>query len=518
MPVNSVKGIRPFRSNDRDIPLTHESSSEAERVPFLTQEQAFLKSPDLEDGEYSDPSAASTDTAKIPTVTCSPASEPASSFDHLAPRFSSSRWRWPDILSLNLFPGGRRIVVHKDHIVRRGPLNTSHRPTALKKVLRWLAFSLMLLGLLEFIALLCGLLTSFFPDDADDEFDAVKSSGRLPQELGHWPTDFSADIHPVACHSHNDYWRKEPLFSALDAGCTGVEADVWLYDSELYVGHSIASLTSERTLRSLYINPLVKILEQQNPLTSFHPTLDVPRNGVFDTKPAQSLVLLIDFKNEGHAIWPHVVKQLDPLRRKNFLTYFNGTSVVEGPITVVVTGNAPFNEVVANQNYRDIFFDAPLGLMEKLSDTTATESARLDGGDDAHYSSSRRKRSENQGQGLSGAAPTNPAIYSPANSYYASVSFSSAVGWPWRGRLSRGQIERIRKQVAGAHARGLKVRYWSIPSWPRGMRNYLWRTLAKEGVDYLNVDDLQSATKGDWNWDKKSSWFSGPWRFWSSSK
>ena len=363
----------------------------------------------------------------------------------------------------------------------------------------------------------CGLLAAFFPDDLDDEFDGWKPTGRLSRELGHWPTDFSADIQPVSCHSHNDYWRQEPLFSALKAGCTGVEADVWLYDQDLYVGHSTASLTPERTLRSLYINPLIKILEQQNPLTPFHPSLDNPRNGVFDTEPTQTLVLLIDFKNEGQAIWPHVSRQLEPLRQKKYLTYFNGSSVVEGPITVVVTGNAPFSAVVANPHYRDIFFDAPLDLMEKLADKASpTESPmshalpledKVSGVRDA-------RSNENKGQGRSGSAPLNPAIYSPANSYYASVSFKRAIGRPWRGRLSRGQIDTIRKQIAGAHARGLKVRYWGVPKWPRGMRNYLWRVLVKEGVDYLNVDELRSATRGDWNWGKKPSWWGGPWRFW----
>jgi hypothetical protein len=320
----------------------------------------------------------------------------------------------------------------------------------------------------------------------------------------------------VACHSHNDYWRKEPLFSALRAGCTGVEADVWLYDEELYVGHSTASLTPERTLRNLYIQPLLKVLDQQNPITSLHRLLDIPRNGVFDTDPAQTLVLLIDFKNEGRAIWPYVVEQLEPLREKKFLTYFNGSTVVEGPITVVATGNAPFNMVVGSPHYRDIFFDAPLNLMDQLSDLIVppAQTHSLDGSQDSVV---EKRAADNQGQGHSGAAPSNAAIYSPANSYYASVDFTRSIGWPWRGYLSHGQKEKIRKQVAGAHARGLKVRYWGVPSWPKGMRNYLWRVLYREGVDYLNVDDLRDATQGTWTWGKKSSWFSGPWRFWSTT-
>ncbi|KIW33694.1 uncharacterized protein PV07_00522 [Cladophialophora immunda] len=509
---HSPSAIRAIR-NDTSSSFTDESSANSERVPFLTQEQTFIRCPDLEDGSLRDPATAaaavSPDTLKGSTITCL---ETSSSFDHRSSS-SSSRWRWTESLPvLNQLLGGRRTVVHKGHVVERGSLHKSIPTTPLRRVLRLLALTLMLLGILEFIALACGLVLSFFPDDADDEFDGWNPSHSTSRELGHWPTDFSADIHPVACHSHNDYWRKEPLFSALEAGCTGVEADVWLYDQDLYVGHSTASLTPERTLRSLYINPLVKILDQQNPHTSFHPTLDNPRNGVFDTRPSQSLVLLIDFKNEGHRIWPHVSAQLQPLRERRFLSYFNGSGFVEGPVTVVVTGNAPWDEVVANETYRDMFFDAPLDLMGKLTDNSDASEAPMDiqGGE------LDKRWGQNQGQGRSGAAPTDPAVYSQANSYYASVSFNSAIGWPWRGTLSRRQLEMMRKQIAGAHARGLKVRYWSVPSWPRGMRNYLWRTMVKEGVDYLNVDDLKSATSGEWNWDKKGPWFSGPWKFWPS--
>ena len=53
-----------------------------------------------------------------------------------------------------------------------------------------------------------------------------------------WRDDFSRDIVPKKCHSHNDYWRSVPLFSALAAGCTSVEADVWLAeDGALLVSH-----------------------------------------------------------------------------------------------------------------------------------------------------------------------------------------------------------------------------------------------------------------------------------------
>ncbi|RMZ76832.1 hypothetical protein DV738_g4752, partial [Chaetothyriales sp. CBS 135597] len=426
---------------------------------------------------------------------------------------SSAYWprRWPVLLPRSSEPW--RLAFFPICGAEKAPVAVARR-SALRRVLRLLLLSLMVLGALHLITLLCGLYLSLFSDDIDwpESSAPHRHAGagfpQLEPGNGNGPSDITADVLPVGCHSHNDYWRKKPLFSALHAGCTGVEADVWLFNDELYVGHNTAVLTPARTLRKLYINPLLRILDRQNPIHSLHPDLDTPRNGVFDTNPAQNLVLLIDFKGDGEAVWPHVYRQLEPLRERGYLTHFNGTAVVEGPIVVVATGNAPFHRIVENDDYRDIFFDAPLDLMDKASPISAS-----DDDDDLEKSQGLGLPSSNGGQGYSGAAPRNPNAYSPHNSYYASVSFKKAVlGFPtlWRNRLSPSQVELIRAQIKGAHARGLKVRYWSVPGWPISMRNYLWRVLVREGTDYLNVDNLAQATKGKWGkhvWGKETGWW-----------
>lgn len=70
---------------------------------------------------------------------------------------------------------------------------------------------------------------------------------------------------PIPCHSHNDYWRDKPLFDAIHAGCTSVEAEIWLDDSNeaLQVGHSHRELSQNRTLRNMYIDPLLNLLDRQ---------------------------------------------------------------------------------------------------------------------------------------------------------------------------------------------------------------------------------------------------------------
>lgn len=341
-------------------------------------------------------------------------------------------------------------------------------------------------GIIQFISISCAIAIAYFPD----EFDRATShwlSRDAPAGQSHWPTDISRDIIPVGCHSHNDYWRRVPLFSALQAGCISVEADVWLFDNELYVGHSTSALTPERTLRSMYVDPLVEVLDRQNPITRFHPTAERPFNGVFDTDPLQTLVLLIDFKTDGPTTWAQVVEQLSPLRDRGYLTYFNGDEVVRGPITIVGTGNTPFDLVVSNSTHRDIFFDAPLDML--------AEDDAQNRQDPQPKRRTAKQSTDNLGQGLSGIGSD---AFNPTNSYYASVSLKKSIGVPWPFHFTPHQMDRLRAQIRGAHSRGLKARYWALPAWPRSLRNHVWTVLVREGVDILNVDDLQSATRKEW--------------------
>ena len=394
---------------------------------------------------------------------------------------------------------------------------------------------------MQLFSLLGTFLAILFPDPIGQILESWGQIGQTGEGLSSWPTDFTRDILPIRCHSHNDYWRRVPFYSAISAGCISVEADVWLYDEELYVGHSTSSLTRNRTLNSLYIDPILDVLTRQNPTTKFHPDGNASRNGVFDTDPKQALTLLIDFKTAGPATWPYVLNALEPLRARNYLTYHNGAHIVPGPVIVICTGNTPFNLAVSNASNpnHDVFFDAPLDEMwedreweeahgwpdwgegspgEALveDEGSAEEDKRLDDypwGSGRHIYKPGQHRSyphdssntirvtvdvgeQDGGQDKPNAtAIVRPDIYTTTNSYYASVSFSKSIGRVWRQRLSPRQIGLIRGQVRGAHRRGLKVRYWDLPGWPVGLRNHVWDVLMREGVDILNVDDLWAAKR-----------------------
>lgn len=305
-----------------------------------------------------------------------------------------------------------------------------------------------------------------------------------------------------AVHSHNDYWRRVPLYEALSYGCTGVEADVWHIGDELFVGHSTSALAPNRTFRNLYVDPLIAFLDQQNPHTEFANT---SHHGIFDEDPKQTLVMLVDLKTDGRTTFPVVQEQLEGLRAKGYLTYFNGTHTIPGAVTVVGTGNTPFDVLVANTTYRDIFYDAPLAMLWDPAPMTLTE---LNGEpSDFGQLSEERYRPSTAGQGKTGLPADTPAsAFNASTSYYASLNFKRAVGRVWRGRLSPAQIDIIRGQIRGAKNAGLKARYWNTPAWPISLRNHIWHILVQEGVGMLNADDLQGAATEDWRRWKHEWW------------
>ncbi|RFN46373.1 altered inheritance of mitochondria protein 6 [Fusarium flagelliforme] len=206
----------------------------------------------------------------------------------------------------------------------------------------------------------------------DDRFD---SHGNATHNAAVWTTELSEAVFPGICHSHNDYWRPHPLFSALSVGCASVEADVWLSPDgeDILVGHDKRSLAPSRTLRSLYIDLLLEVLDRVNLRSTADSTGQA--HGVFSTEPNTTLILFIDVKDDPAKTWPLVLQQLGPLRDKRYLSRHDRTmntnqSFWNGPITIVGTGNIVKRRDVNIgadleqwQQRHDAFFDAPLHLL-----------------------------------------------------------------------------------------------------------------------------------------------------------
>lgn len=226
-----------------------------------------------------------------------------------------------------------------------------------------------------------------------------------------------------------------------------MEADVWLYNGTLYIGHEQAALSTARTFDGLYIQPILRTLRTTNPNSSF--VTSPTRNGVFDMSSGQTLYLWIDVKTDGPTTFPYAVRALQPLRDAGYLTKVlaNGT-VVPGPVTVIGTGNTPLNQVQGIAP-RDYFFDAPLPLLgSTFSNITSSVSP------------------------------------------IASTDFAVQFGSVPDGRFNASQLALLATQVSIANGKGVGVRYWDTPAFPISTRNRVWTTLYNAGVSLINVDDL----------------------------
>lgn len=71
---------------------------------------------------------------------------------------------------------------------------------------------------------------------------------NYPTNLTTYPTQLTREIIPKAFHSHNDYWRPVPFYSALSVGAVSVEADVWLVNGTLHVSQTTTTHTEPAIL------------------------------------------------------------------------------------------------------------------------------------------------------------------------------------------------------------------------------------------------------------------------------
>ncbi|WP_342666921.1 phosphatidylinositol-specific phospholipase C/glycerophosphodiester phosphodiesterase family protein [Knoellia aerolata] len=228
-------------------------------------------------------------------------------------------------------------------------------------------------------------------------------------------------------HAHNDYEHDRPLLDALDHGFTSAEADVWLVDGELYIGHDGPDL--DRTLRETYLEPLAQRLRENG--GSVYPRWDA------------SFRLLIDVKSAGAAAWPVIDSQLAAYPQ--LVTAYRQGRVHERAVTAVISGNRDLAAMRAATT-RFSFYDG------RLPDL---------------------------GAGI-------PASLMPL----VSDNWTKYFTWRGVGPMPAAEREKLRAIVAQAHAAGHDVRFWATPDAALPNREALWRELVAADVDVLNTDDL----------------------------
>ncbi|OJJ76311.1 hypothetical protein ASPBRDRAFT_192458 [Aspergillus brasiliensis CBS 101740] len=302
----------------------------------------------------------------------------------------------------------------------------------------------------------------------------------------HWPAEF--EDQSAACISYNPRSHANAIQYSLAAGCAGVKADIWLQGDDILVGPSMPSLRNESTLRKVYLEPLLDHLDAMR-LAEGHPDVDyMPVATNLFGQHSTQFKLYLEIRSSVGKVWPRLSSELALLSERGYLTHRNGTQVIPGPITVVLTGRGQVNlddlSVDRGNVGNSIFLDDPLvmGAEESAAVQTSTED--------------EREGSEQDSQGTFSGFDGPPFLTKALHMYSVSINFTETIGSPHRGRFSRQQIERIQSQVRTAHQRGLLARYEGIPCYSEGMRRTIWRILVHEGADLIEVDWTGCASRG----------------------
>lgn len=202
-------------------------------------------------------------------------------------------------------------------------------------------------------------------------------------------------------HAHNDYKQRQPLQDALSNDFWSVEADIFLVDGELLVGHSRDELSKERTLQKLYLNPLKKYFEESKRDSD---------------KKAPPFTLLIDIKTDGEDVYQVLRNQLREY--KELLCTSQDGKIIRHPVQVVISGDRPIEMIEAdNPRYA--------GIDGRLSDLDSDKPSQL-----------------------------MPMI---------SDRWTSHFQYRGKGKMPEAERTRLREIVKQAHAAGRRVRFWATP-------------------------------------------------------
>lgn len=216
--------------------------------------------------------------------------------------------------------------------------------------------------------------------------------------------DAAVDLGGALCHrlhGHNDYLQPVPLQRAVELGLGSVEADVFLVDGELRVGHELWQLRPGRTLRSMYLEPLRELV--------------AARPQRFE-RPERPFVLLVDIKRDGAAVYAALQHEL--VEFEAMLTQFVAGEVRRGAVTVILSGDRP-RALVAADARRLCALDGRLGDLDSQP----------------------------------------PADLVP----WISDSWSRISDWTGSDELLPEERAQIVSLVAKAHAQGRELRFWGAP-------------------------------------------------------
>lgn len=214
----------------------------------------------------------------------------------------------------------------------------------------------------------------------------------------------AAPVHAPVAHAHNDYEHARPLVEALENGFLSVEADIYLVNGALLVAHDLKDTRPERTLESLYLDPLAERARA---------------NGGWVNESRQTLILLVDVKSEAETTFRALHAVLS--RYADILTTFAEGRLTARAVTVVISGNRSF-AITAAQEPRYASLDG------RIADLEGKESSEL-----------------------------MPII---------SAHWRSQFTWAGEGEIPPVELKKLSQLVERTRAQGKQLRFWATPDLP----------------------------------------------------
>lgn len=208
----------------------------------------------------------------------------------------------------------------------------------------------------------------------------------------------------IRAHAHNDYSHPRPLLDALDHGFCSVEADIFLVDGQLLVGHVPTELKPKRTLQALYLDPLRRRVQDNGGR--------VYRNG-------PPLTLMIDVKTDAERTYAALANLLTGYG--DMLSSVRNGVVEERAVTVIISGNRA-EQTVTDAALRYV------GIDGRLVDLDTQRPSHL-----------------------------VPLI---------SDNWRNHFRWRGQGPMPEQERQKLRGIVEKAHEKGRRVRFWATPDDP----------------------------------------------------
>ena len=141
-------------------------------------------------------------------------------------------------------------------------------------------------------------------------------------------------------HSHNDYLNDQPFQRAFKNGFGSIEADIFPVDGTLCVAHSKKEIRPQRTLKSLYLEPLLNELKKNR---------------------SRRVKLLVDVKEDHMLSLKLLLQEIKPL-----IQYLS-TPRNKKQLIILISGERPIP--AEYKNYPGyLFFDDDLKLTHTVAE------------------------------------------------------------------------------------------------------------------------------------------------------